>query len=666
MINKIIAKYALSDILENEHLNLAVADKEQKLIWFNQNFKSLFNGKRLKGRNISKLLDEISVDDSKKISAGGIINLKLNAKNQSLIIHPLKTGKSVDGFFLQIEPYLKSDNDLSITENKDFNKEILSTLQFITQEKNLYKISEEILKKIIITTASDFGLIIFTDERREDDFYLYDPQNVVGDLAEIKKEISANLSFISKWFKTNKKPLLTSESANNLGYNLTQILGAASLLINPAVIFENILATIIIGRKKGGYSNQDINEIDSYSSLLSVAISNSKTMEINEVIETRLSHAQKLETIGKLSSGMAHDFSNLLSSIFGSLNLLRKRVPKNENVDRLLDNIENCSIRAKDLTKGLLSFGKPTPKQNEMIKPNYLLNEISKVITQTFPKKISFSTEIQDNLYDLLGNGTEIYQVLLNLCVNAKESIKNSGSIKLMGQNITIDESNISRFPHLEKKNYLLLSVEDSGSGIAEENLQRIFDPYFSTKGKESRMGSDEPEQTTSGSGLGLYVSFGIIKAHEGHIYVTSTMGKGTRFDVYIPAFEPSNKEKTSSENKIIILAEDEQMLSELLGELLEANGYNVIKVVNGVEVLKVLTEEIKVDLAIIDYNMPEMNGLDCIKQIRKLEYNIPIILSSGSLNPHGDLDKERLGINEILPKPYEFEKLLATIKKLI
>ena len=145
--------------------------------------------------------------------------------------------------------------------------------------------------------------------------------------------------------------------------------------------------------------------------------------ELNAALENRLLQSQKLETIGKLTSGMAHDFSNLLSSIFGSLNLLKKRVPESENIYRLLDNIENCSIRAKDLTKGLLSYGKPTPKRKELIKPNSLLSEISKVIFQTFPKKISLETNIEDNLYDILGNGTEIYQILLNLSVNAKEAI---------------------------------------------------------------------------------------------------------------------------------------------------------------------------------------------------------------------------------------------------
>ena len=375
---------------------------------------------------------------------------------------------------------------------------------------------------------------------------------------------------------------------------------------------------------------------------------------MNTTLENRLLQAQKLETIGKLSSGMAHDFSNLLSSIFGSLNLLKKRVPENENIYRLIDNIENCSVRARDLTKGLLSFGKPTPKRKEIIKPNSLLNEISKVISQTFPQKIQFERSIAENLHDVLGNGTEVYQVLLNLCVNAKEAIEGSGKINLQASNIKIDEENMLNHPLLNKGNYVHFSVSDNGSGIEENNIQKIFDPYFSTKLKET------------GSGLGLYVTYGIIKAHNGHVEVSSVMGKGTTFDVYLPAFEPAVMEKPAPEDKIILLIDDEVMLRDLLAEMLESNGYNVIKVGSGSEALKILTEEIKVDLVIVDFNMPDMNGLETTKKIRGLNLKMPIILSSGSMGLEEKINYKESGITATLTKPYEFDTMFSTIQKLI
>jgi len=397
-----------------------------------------------------------------------------------------------------------------------------------------------------------------------------------------------------------------------------------------------------------------MNVVEQFAILLSFATSSISTRELNATLENRLMQAQKLETIGKLTSGMAHDFSNLLSSIFGSLNLLKKRVTPREDITRLLDNIESCSIRAKDLTKGLLSYGKPTPKRKELIKPNHLLSEISKVINQTFPKNITFESNIAEKIFDILGNGTEIYQVLLNLCVNAKEAIEGKGTIKLSGKNFNLNSQNLMEHPLLEKGNYAMISVQDSGTGIKEENIQQIFDPYFSTKVKET------------GSGLGLYVTYGIIKAHKGHIEVTSVPDAGTRFDVFIPAFEPKELEKQPAPDKIILLVDDEIMLRDLLAELLESNGYYVVIVSTGEEALKVLTEEIRADLVIIDYNMPGMNGLECIKKIRELKFTMPIILSSGSLSVEENLNPAEIGINSILSKPYEFESMLGTIQKLI
>ncbi|RPI65950.1 MAG: response regulator, partial [Ignavibacteriales bacterium] len=396
--------------------------------------------------------------------------------------------------------------------------------------------------------------------------------------------------------------------------------------------------------------------LERLATLLAFAITSIKTRSLNAALESRLVQAQKLETIGKLSSGMAHDFNNLLSSIFGSLNLLKKRVPQSENVIRLIDNIENCSIRARDLTRGLLSFGKPSPQRKELIKPNLLLSEMIKVIAQTFPKKVALSQDIKENLHDVLGNPTEVYQVLLNLCVNARDAMDEKGGIlTLKAYNLNVNKKNIIEYPLLNKGNYVCFTVKDNGSGIDEENLQKIFDPYFSTKSKET------------GSGLGLYVAYGIIKSHNGHIEVTSKPHEGTQFDVYLPSYEPAKIEKTIASEKLILIADDEIMLRDLLAELLETNGFTVIKVISGTEALKVLTEEIKVDLIILDYNMPEMNGLDCVTEIRKFNKEVPIILSSGSLGLNGhDINMKKTGINSFVNKPYEFDIMLATIQELI
>jgi signal transduction histidine kinase/CheY-like chemotaxis protein len=661
MHERTISQYALTELAKSENISFAIADKDQKISWCSKGFKSNFTSKRIIGTTLVKLFDLTSPNDlsnNKKKS----FNVNLPGKNKSATISCLISKNKTTGYFVeieQIEKPKKNDGRESSRLNKDLQspKELQQILTLLVKEKSLTNLTEEILKRSADISKSFFGLVVFLDENNKKfDFIFYDPNKELSNKKDLEEETRDNLPFINKWLDLNKRTLIVLNRQENIGYNLTQLFQCQSLAISPCFFDNSLLASIIVGKKNNFYDELEINYLEQFAALLSFAISSIRTRELNTALENRLLQAQKLETIGKLSSGMAHDFSNLLSSIFGSLNLLKKKIPEREDVYRLLDNIENCSIRAKDLTKGLLSFGKPTPKRKELIKPNILLSEISKVITQTFPTKISFKSKIGNKLYDMLGNATEIYQVLLNLCVNAKEALGEKGEITLNATNLTVDKTNQVNYPLLNTGNFIWFSVHDTGAGISEENITKIFDPYFSTKDKK----------TGSGSGLGLYVTYGIIKAHNGHIEVSSTLNEGTTFDVYIPAYEPNAVSKVSLTEKIILLADDEVMLRDLLAELLESYGYNIIKVSTGLEAVKILTEEIKVDLAIIDYIMPEMDGLECIEKIRNLKIKIPIILSSGSLSLGDKIDYKKMGINSVLSKPYEFETMLATIQKLI
>lgn len=649
MLDKLVSKYTLSNFLEKESSAFALADENYKIIWHNKIFRQIISEKRLKGKNFLQIFG-IDKDAFKNKP------LSFQYNENQVHIDPLKTNKNINGFSLRIsaKKTFQKEPDLDISQKNLFQKELQGILSLLVKQNSVNVLSEEILKRSIALSKSSFGLIIFFEEKNKYSFIISDPSDQIKDAAGIEKEISSNFSYINKWLSVNRRALIGQNEPSNIAYSLAETLHASSLIIAPCFFDNSLLAALIVGKKKGGYTASENSITELFASLLSFAISSIRTRELNAALELRLLQSQKLETIGKLTSGMAHDFNNLLSSIFGSLNLLKKKVEQNDDVIRLLDNIENCSIRAKDLTKGLLSYGKPTPKRKELIKPNLLLSEISKVISQTFPKKIKLDQNIDNGLHDMLGNATEIYQVLLNLCVNAKEAIEQGGVIGLRAKNIAINRKNMVNYPFLSEGNYVRFSVSDTGSGIKEENLLRIFDPYFSTKIKDT------------GSGLGLYVTYGIIKAHNGHVEVSSEEEKGTTFDVFFPAFEPKTADNFIPLDKIILLADDEIMLRDLLAELLESNGYNVIKVSSGVEALKILTEEIKVDLVILDYNMPEMNGLDCVEKIRELKFKMPVLLSTGSLSLANDFDLEASGVNSVLPKPYEFDVMLSTIKKLI
>ncbi|HEY6907616.1 MAG TPA: response regulator [Ignavibacteriaceae bacterium] len=658
MSKSLVSKYLLTDILETDDSPYAVTDSAFRVVWFNREFKALIVPKRIKGKPLEVLLD-IDENVLYNYSSGGLKPFQIRDDKRLILFTPLVAGSKPEGYFVKIHNIHQeripefSDSEL-VQKNLKFQEEQQTILTLVVKEKSLKTLAGEILKKSIELSKSDFGVVVIFDEGKKFEYLIDDHRDIIKNQKEMEREVESNFSFIGKWLNVNKHSLLALNYPNNIGFNLTRYFQCESLIISPAFFDDELLAAIIVGKKREVYSTLEINNSEQLAVLLAFSISSIRTRELNTTLENRLLQAQKLETIGKLSSGMAHDFNNLLSSIFGSLNLLKKRLPDNENIFRLIDNIENCSVRARDLTKGLLSFGKPTPRRKEVIKPNSLLNEISKVISQTFPRKIFFESSVTENLHDILGNGTEIYQVLLNLCVNAKEAIEGNGKIKLSASNIKIDEDNVIKYPLLSKGNYVHFSVSDNGSGIEENHIQRIFDPYFSTKIKET------------GSGLGLYVTYGIIKAHNGHIEVSSMIGKGTTFDVYLPAYEPAGAEKMTPVDKIILLIDDEVMLRDLLAEMLESYGYNVIKVGSGAEALRILTEEIKADLVIVDFNMPEMNGLETTQKIRELNFKMPIILSSGSVGLEDKLNFKQAGITATLTKPYEFDTMFSTIQKLI
>jgi len=661
MLIEQIKKIKSEDLLNLQSTAIALADNSFKIFWFNKSFQKDLGPGKLKGKSLKSLFNINTPEENILSNSSKSFVVPFPDKNKNIIITPLfnKDNKKDGMYFIEMLPMFDSGSQYSVDSEKlrrniIFQDELQRLLVLLVKESSIDRVAEEILDRCKEISSGDFGLIAYYDNKEVKKILYNDNNSFISNREDVEKTIKSESAFINKWLENNKRPLLAINHYNNIGYGFTQVFNCESLCISPCY-FDNVLhAKIFLGKKNGTFSSLDISAIEQFSVLLSFAISNIKTKELNATLESGLLQAQKLETIGKLSSGMAHDFNNLLSSIFGSIHLLRHRVPNAENIIRLLDNIENCSIRARDLTKGLLSFGKPTVKRKEIVMPNSLIGELIKVVKQTFPPNIIFEQNIEQGLRNIIGNSTEIYQILLNLCVNAKEAIEGKGKIIITAVNFSVDDSNYINYPFLEKGNYIKFSVSDTGTGIEEENISKIFDPYFSTKKKDT------------GSGLGLYVTYGILKAHNGYIDVTSKKGEGTTFDVYLPIFEFKQIEKIKASGKIIMLVNDEEKLADLLSEMLELNGYNVIKVKSGEEAITVLTEELKVDLLIIDHTLPGKSGLECITEIRKQNFNFPVILTASNLHVDNDEVLKKFNVNLMLPKPFEFESMIKAIKQFI
>jgi hypothetical protein len=399
--NKISSAEYDYDLLELQNSSIAIADENLKITWYNKNFKKNCKVNRIKGASLTSVFGINLPPDFEKSSSDKSLVIPLPDSKINIILTPIPVSKRnhSNTFFIELIPVIdqqqdKLDKDF-LERNIRFQNELQNILTLLVKEDSLNPISEEILVRCIPLTGSDFGVIVF-QENNEIKSFLYVDDNIhIKNRSEVEKSIIYNSSFINKWLDINRRPLLALNQYNNIGYGLTQVVDCESLCISPCYFENKLWAKLILGKKTGNYSSIEINNLEQFSILLSFAISNVRTRELNTALESRLLQAQKLETIGKLSSGMAHDFSNLLSGIFGSVNLLRNRVPDSENVTRLIDNIETCSIRARDLTKGLLSFGKPTAKRKELVLPNVLLEELSKVIQQTFPHNITFEQSFE-------------------------------------------------------------------------------------------------------------------------------------------------------------------------------------------------------------------------------------------------------------------------------
>ena len=358
----IIAKYVPKDLLEDQSSPIAISDKNQKIVWFNKSFKNTMGIGRLKGVSIKTLF---SLPDEKLTTRLNEKNLQLentphSGSNLKVTPLPLRgKAKSLQGYLLEIIPAAKNQIE---TERKAeikpletvFQNELQNVLMMLLKENSVDALADDIVGKCVQISGSNFGVICFLADDSISQFKYYDPNNFISEKNDAEKTVRSDFKFITKWLMLNKQSLTALNNRNNLGYNLTQSFGCSSLVISPCIFEEKLLAVIITGKKEGDFTHSEINQLRQFATLLAFAITNITTRDLNTALESRLLQAQKLETIGKLSSGMAHDFSNLLSSIFGSVNLLRKRVELTEDVDKLIDNIENCSVRARDLTKGLL------------------------------------------------------------------------------------------------------------------------------------------------------------------------------------------------------------------------------------------------------------------------------------------------------------------------
>lgn len=370
-------------------------------------------------------------------------------------------------------------------------------------------------------------------------------------------------------------------------------------------------------------------------------------------MQEQLYRAQKLESIGILAGGIAHDLNNILSPIIMGLSILREKLKDDKELKNTIDIMQNSAERGANLVKQILSFVRGEKKEKAPIQLRYILKDLEKLLKETFPKNIQIEISVQKDLWMIYGDPTAINQVLVNLCVNARDAMEEGGILTIKAENIFIDDDYTQFNPLSKVGNYVLITVADTGKGIPKEIMDKIFDPFFTTKGEK-------------GTGLGLAIVYSIVKEHHGFINVYSEPYKGTVFKIYLPAVETSlDVEETKSQENLkgkgegILIVDDEDNIRELVKNILVRNNYIVFLAENGEKALEVFKEnKDKISIAIIDFSLPDMNGKIIREKLLEISPNLKIIIISGIVE-NGILKDVPI----FLRKPFTVDELLKLIK---
>ena len=379
-------------------------------------------------------------------------------------------------------------------------------------------------------------------------------------------------------------------------------------------------------------------------------------------LEAMLRQSQKMEAIGSLAGGIAHEFNNILGTIIGNTELAINDVPESNPARECLEEIQLASLRAKEIVRQLLGFARKSVFQLMPVQISSIVSETLNLIRASIPTTIEIRRNISCKSDTVMADSSQINLVLLNLCANAKNAMQEEGGVLEVNlENTTLDETSAARYEGLGPGNYLKLTVKDSGHGIDPKIIDRIFEPYFTTT------------SLAEGTGMGLAVVHGIVKNHNGAITVASEPGKGTVFEVLFPlteakmAQEAGEPEALPTGNEKILFVDDETSLVKMAKRMLEMQGYRVEAKSDPIEVLELVrSEPRRFDLVITDMTMPQMTGDKLAKEILNIRPGMPIILCSG-YSENIDAEKARaLGIRKYIEKPLNMSNFVASIRKVL
>ncbi|MFH1742303.1 MAG: PAS domain S-box protein [bacterium] len=399
--------------------------------------------------------------------------------------------------------------------------------------------------------------------------------------------------------------------------------------------------------------NSRILEYEGEPAVLSIArdiTERSRAEEEKEELAELLRQAQKMEAIGCLAGGIAHDFNNILQAVLGYTMLAMHKIPSDNDAYGYLEKVEKAGRRAADVVNQILTFSRQTKREQRPIDLQPLLKETLKLLRGSLPTTIEIRRELDPHCGRVMANATQIHQVIMNLCVNAYHAMRERGGVlEVSLTEVNVDSELVAKHSELKRGKHVRLRVRDTGCGMDQATLERIFEPYFTTKG------------TGEGTGLGLATVHGIVKIHGGAIVADSDVGKGTAFDVFFPVYiqdanitEAQIPDQTPPEgNESILFVDDEELIVQWGEKLLEDLGYRVTACTDSLEALKEFrAHPDRFNVVITDQTMPNMTGVELVRELHQIRPDVPIILCTGFSERVDEQQAKAMGIREYLSKP--------------
>ena len=495
------------------------------------------------------------------------------------------------------------------------------------------------------------------------------PNKLISRLDPIK----AGQGIVSRTFAENQPYFLDSESLQKVDFQELKIPSNQKMSLISVPLSEKDYkfgVAVYLKYKKNTFYLEDLHLVTTLSHQAAITLDKIYLLQALKEKAQHLQTAysdltksqeqvlqlQKMESLGTLVGGIAHDFNNILGIITPNLDLLRMSSQNSSEILKRVSIVDEAAGRAADLTRQLLMFSKNQDMKLEPVSLKEMILRLASMLKPTLGRDIEIKTETNQEVPVINADETRISQVIVNLALNSRDAMPDGG-ILTMGLSSGAD---IPENTEKTDSDYICLYVKDTGRGIPKENISKIFDPFFTTKG------------VGNGTGLGLSIVYGIVKSHNGFIRVESELGEGTSFYIY---FEISDKplqvheqieiDYHPSGNESILVVDDEEMIRESISDILSALGYDTITAESGKEAIAILRKHRRIHLAVVDYIMPKMNGIETIKRLKKMNPNIKILLSTGHT------DRERLKekspvVDGILLKPYHISDLSNKIKDIL